>query len=199
MACKDEVRALLEGLAAKLESGSSEPAVLSLSNRNLWSRPAATSQPEAAVESQRHSVWIVYDLYRTARLNRKYYGFQSQRLWRIRSLLNLIPSVLLALGIIIGLLFYDEPISRIFILSTSFITLVLMIVRIFFNPDQQLTQNEQIHMMYFVLERQIENLVLSIRGTGSYGSEFRGEFRSIREMFEGIRRFGITVLEPMGQ
>jgi hypothetical protein len=132
-------------------------------------------------KSTSHPVWNVYDLYRTARLNVKYYKARSTCLKRINFLMELILSISAPSSIVAGLFFWDTTIGALIWKILGAIAAFVAVSKPLLNLTKKIEQFDEIITGYQVLEHDLSLLKISIDEKQSYDISLQKEFKKALE------------------
>lgn len=127
--------------------------------------------------SASHPVWNVYDLYRTARLNVKYYSARLTCLERLNSVMELILSISAPSSAVAGLFFWDTSIGSVIWKILGIITAFTAVSKPLLKLTKKIKQFEEIITGYQVLEHDLSVIKISIEEKQSYDKSLQKEFK----------------------
>lgn len=124
-----------------------------------------------------HPVWNVYDLYRTARLNVKYYKARLICLERLNFVTELILSISAPSSAITGLLFWDTQIGSEIWKILGIIAAFLAILRPLLKLTKKIKQFEEIITGYQALDHDLSVIKVSIEEKHNYDKSLQKDFK----------------------
>ncbi len=134
-----------------------------------------------------HPVWDVYNQFRTARLNVKYYSSKLHNTQRENFLIEVILSITLPASAIAGLWFWDTKIGKdiwqyFLILSAS-----LAVLKPFLKLMEKIQNFKEIVSGYRSLEHDLQKLSISIKQDAKYTKKHK------LKLYEALDRKGVLV------
>lgn len=131
--------------------------------------------------SASHPVWNVYDLYRTARLNVKYYSARLTYLERLNLRMELILGICAPSSVVAGLFFWDTPIGSEIWKILGIIAAVVAVSKPLLKLTGKIKQFEEIITGYQILEHDLFVIKISIEEKQSYDKSLQKEFKKALE------------------
>lgn len=126
--------------------------------------------------NKNHLVWDVYDNYRTARLNVKYYCARLHKLERWNFIIEVIIAITAPSSAFSGLWFLKTQTGLIIWQIASSIAAVAAFIKPFLKLGQKIKFYEQTISGYRALEQDIYELILKIREEQIYSDESKKMF-----------------------
>ncbi len=139
------------------------------------------------MEDAKKPVWSVYDLYRDARLNVKYY---SARLHSIERLNFLFEFVLLATApssAVASLWFWSTDLGSFVWKGFGAVAAFIAILKPCLGLTQKIKSFEQVLSGYRALEHDVREIIESIKIKGKYDKEVQSDFR------KSLKKNGVLV------
>lgn len=137
--------------------------------------------------SRDHSVWAVYDLLRTARLNTKYYSARIDELKNRQFWLDLALAVSAPSSAVAGLWFWEYPAGEAAWKVLAVVTAVVAVVKPLLQYGSKIQTMEEVLSGYKALDHDLYTLQLEIQREGSYTTQLQGQFK------EALARKGVLV------
>lgn len=139
------------------------------------------------MKKEDHPVWSVYDLYRTARLNVKYYAAKLHKvevaaLWMDLILLITAPSSTIA-----GLWFWEEPWGKIAWQYLGIVAAFVAVLKPFLSLTKKIKAYEELRSGYRGLEHDLHEIKEMVFQKHKYDSKIKEDFR------KALRRKGLLV------
>jgi len=135
----------------------------------------------------KHPVWSVYDEYRTARLNVRYYEKQLQRLKRNNFYIESIFAISTS-SVVAGLWFWESVAGgyawKIIVTIAAFLAVLRPLWKI---PDK-IEKNSEILYSYRMLDHEFHKIKIKIEQYKEYGKQLRDEFMTLVDMKGNIAR-----------
>ena len=128
-----------------------------------------------------HSVWDLYDLLRTARLNVKYYSVKLARVERTNFIIELVLAISAPTSAISGLFFlqtyYGKVAWQILTVIAAFTAIIKPMLRI----PEKIRKFEEIVTGYKTLENDLQLISVQIKDKKSYSQNHKTEFKRALE------------------
>jgi hypothetical protein len=134
-----------------------------------------------------HPVWDVYNEYRTARLNVKYYTAELNSLQRENFIIEVILALSVPSSAIAGLWFWSHPIGKEVWKYCISLSAILAFIKPFLNLANKIRLREEILTGYRSLEHDIQKLTIAI----SQDQKYKPKHRLLLE--EALIRKGVLV------
>ncbi len=134
-----------------------------------------------------HPVWGVYDLYRTARLNVKYYSAKLHRAEVTIFWMNLILLITAPGSSIAGLWFWEEPAGKIIWQYFGAIAAFVAVLKPLLNLTKKIIAYEELRSGYRTLEHDLHEIKELVSQKRKYDNILQTEFR------KALKRKGILV------
>ncbi|NQS90561.1 hypothetical protein HQ584_12325 [Patescibacteria group bacterium] len=132
-------------------------------------------------KSSSHPAWNVYDLYRTARLNVKYYSARLTYLERLNFVMELILLISAPSSAVAGLFFWDTPIGSKIWKILGIIAAVVAVSKPLLKLTEKIKQFEETITGYQILEHDLSVIKISIEEKQSYDKSLQKEFKKALE------------------
>jgi len=127
-----------------------------------------------------HPIWDVYDQYRTARLNVRYYQYGLKRLRRHNFRIELVLAISVSSGVA-GLWFWETAVGgivwKIFLTLAAFTAVVKPLLKL----SDRIQEQSVILAAWRELDDELEKLSILVRQCGKYDSELQNRFLSLME------------------
>lgn len=123
-------------------------------------------------------VWDVYDNYRTARLNVKYYSARLAKLERINTSLDVIVAIAAPSSALSGLFFLKTTEGAFVWQCIAAISAIVALVKPFLKLGQKIKFYDQTLSGYRALDYDLNEIVMKIRSDDSYSSTSKRMFES---------------------
>lgn len=147
----------------------------------------AASQPD-------HPAWDVYNLFRTARLNVKYYSVLATRARQMTVTMDAVLAVAAPGSAVAGIWFWQTPLGEVAWHTLAALAALVAVLKPFLKLPESLQQYEKIVCGYRALEHDLSTLTITIRQDRAYGPAHRAQLE------EAQRRKGHLVSEaPTGR
>ncbi|WP_347275760.1 hypothetical protein [Candidatus Kuenenia sp.] len=127
--------------------------------------------------SRDHSVWAVYDLLRTARLNGKYYSACIDSLKKRQLFLDLLLAVSVPSSAIAGLWFWEYSAGEIAWKALAIVTAVVAAVKPLLQYGPKVQAMEEVLSGYKALDHDLYTLQLDIQRERAYNSQLQNRFK----------------------
>ncbi|WAK01355.1 hypothetical protein [Methylobacter sp. YRD-M1] len=124
-----------------------------------------------------HPVWGVYDLYRTARLNVKYYSARLDRLETWNLTLELILAITAPSSAVAGLWFWDTEIGSIAWKLLGVIAAVTAVIKPVINLPKKMKSYGEVLSGYRALEHDLYEIKEMVMQNQKYDKEAQSDFR----------------------
>ncbi|NQU28148.1 MAG: hypothetical protein HQ528_07670 [Candidatus Marinimicrobia bacterium] len=141
------------------------------------------------MDTKNHPVWTIYDEYRTARLNVKYYSAllykaENKITWINRFLLVTAPG-----SIVAGLWFWDFTIGQITWKIFGVIAAFLVTIQPTFNFTSKIKKYECKRYGYQELHNELDLIVIQIATNKKYTENLKNEFHQIMSNKSGLKGY----------
>jgi hypothetical protein len=146
---------------------------------------------ENELRSVRHPVWNVYDEYRTARLNVKYYSTELARFETLNIGIDVILAITVPSSSIAALWFLNTPIGHVIWQYLGAISVILAVIKPFLKLPEKMRKYERTLTNYRALEHDLSSIVYDINQNKRYDETLQNKFR---EAF--ARKGRVKVEEP---
>ena len=123
-----------------------------------------------------HPVWDVYDLYRTARLNVKYYSAKLSRLQRNNLIIEVVLAATVPSSAIALIWFWDTPVGKDVWQWLIAFSAVLALVKPFLKLTERIRRHEEILTGYHILENDLQKIKVLISQDRRYDERHRTRF-----------------------
>ena len=133
-------------------------------------------------DTANHPVWDVYDLFRTARLNIKYYSHKLTNLKRTNFCIELALAIGAPSSAIGGFYYWNTPCGSIIWKWILGITAVVALVKPIIKLSDKIESYGKTVNGYRILEHQVEKNVIQIKQDKSYSEKHRTLLESAIEM-----------------
>ena len=134
-----------------------------------------------------HPVWDVYNLYRTARLNVKYYSSKLHNVQRENFIIEVILAVTLPASAIAGLWFWETEIGKDIWQYLLILSAILAALKPFLKLMDRIQKLEEIVSGYRSLEHDLQKLSISIKQDEKYTQKHKSKLN------EALDRKGVLV------
>jgi hypothetical protein len=131
--------------------------------------------------SKQHLIWEVYDNYRTARLNAKYYGARLVLFERLNTGSEIAMAVTAPGSVISGFWFLKTDTGLALWQIIAGCTAIIGLVKPFFRLTHRIKMYEQTLSGYRALEHDIYDVILQIMNDDGYSP-------AVKKMFEAARK-----------
>jgi hypothetical protein len=115
-----------------------------------------------------HPVWVVYDLYKTARLNVKYYTVRLSRVEWCNFAIELLIAITAPTSAVTGLWLLETNFGQVFWKYIAAIAAIAAVLKPLLRLSQRIKNIEQTLSGYRALEYDVEQIVNRIKSEGSY-------------------------------
>lgn len=137
--------------------------------------------------TESHPVWSVYDLFRTARLNVKYYSAKLHRAERAVFWMDLILLLTAPSSSIAGLWFWEYPLGKIMWQYLGAIAAFVAVMKPLLGLTKKIKVYEELRSGYRALEHDLYEIREMIVQKGKYDKQLQEEYK------KAIKRKGILV------
>jgi hypothetical protein len=124
-----------------------------------------------------HAVWSVYDLYRTARLNVKYYSTKLHRSERLNIGIELIIAVTAPSSAVTGLWFWDTSLGSILWRVLGVAAAIAAVIKPILKLPKRIKVYDEILMGHRALEHDLFEIKEMITQRGKYDKELQADYR----------------------
>ncbi len=126
----------------------------------------------------KHPVWDVYDEYRTARLNVRYYEKQLSKLRRNNILVEIVLAVSVSSGVA-GLWIWETVVGGIIWKALATLAAFLAVIKPIVKLSDQVQKKSQVLTNWRLLDDGLQQLILAINAYGKYDDEMRNSFLTL--------------------
>ncbi|GGD96628.1 hypothetical protein [Caballeronia grimmiae] len=123
-----------------------------------------------------HPVWAVYDKFRTARLNVKYYCRRLHRLERMDRALDIILLIAAPTSAVAGLWFWETEYGRVVWQCLGVVAALVATVRPALHITKRIKDYESAISAYQMLEYDLDAIRQKIEQRGIYDAKLKAEF-----------------------
>jgi hypothetical protein len=134
-----------------------------------------------------HSVWAVYDLLRTARLNVKYYSGRIGELKQRQFWLDFVLAIVAPSSAVAGLWFWEYPLGEIAWKVLAVLAAVIAVVKPLLKYGDKIQTMEEVLAGYKALDHDLYCITLEIQRKKAYTDDLQQTFR------EALARKGVLV------
>lgn len=127
-----------------------------------------------------HPVWDVYDEFRTARLNVRYYESRLKKLSKVNSLTEYILAISTSSSVA-GLWFWGNTIGDYVWKGLGALAIFLALGRPIFNPTDKIKKASEILSAYKALDHDFNKLKIKISQNKKYDKPLKEEFNTLLE------------------
>jgi hypothetical protein len=135
---------------------------------------------------EEHPVWDVYDLYRTARLNVKYYCGRLSKLQRLNFWMEFILAATASSSAIAAFALWQTQLGGKVWQILGALAAVLAIMKPLLNLTEKIRKLEEIITGYRILEHDLKKLEVSIRQKGAYDKELYDKFVAALDRMDSL-------------
>jgi hypothetical protein len=132
-----------------------------------------------------HPVWDVYDLYRTARLNIKYFACKLTDLKTLNFWMEFILAIT-ASSAVVTFAIWKTPAGSMLWQTLSFASAILAVAKPLLNLTEKITKVEEVLTAFRILEHDLKLLEISIRQRRAYDKDLPEKFISAFERMKGL-------------
>jgi hypothetical protein len=133
-----------------------------------------------------HPVWDVYDLYRTARLNVKYYCGRLNKIQRLNFWMEFALAATASSSAIAGFTLWKTTIGGWVWQVLGVIAAILAIMKPLLNLSEKMRKLEEIVTGYRVLEHDLRKIEVAIRQRRIYDKELYEEFLEALDRMDNL-------------
>jgi len=134
-----------------------------------------------------HPIWDVYDEYRTARLNVRYYEYSLKRLQQHNFRIELVLAISVSSGVA-GLWFWETVVGgiiwKIIITVAAFTAVVKPLIKL----SDRIQEQSVILAAWRELDNELQKLSILVRQRGRYDSELQNRFLSLMDRKSDITK-----------
>ena len=135
-----------------------------------------------------HPIWGVYDEFRTARLNVRYYEMQLSSLRHNNFLIELVLALSVSFGVA-GLWLWETVVGgviwKVLVSVAAFLAVVKPLVRL----SDQVQRKSDILTSWRLLDDALRQLTILIKENGKYDDEMRNRFHALMETKSAIIKY----------
>jgi len=143
------------------------------------------------MDSKKHPVWDVYDLFRTARLNVKYYSSRLSALQKCNFWLEIILAISAPSSAIAGFWFWKYPIGALIWKGFAVVAAFISIIKPFLKLSDRIQKFEETLTGYRTLDNDLQSIVSKIKSEKTYNEKIKLE---VEKAFD--RKKAISTNEP---
>ncbi len=129
------------------------------------------------MNEKNHPVWGVYDLYRTARLNYKYYSAKLNRTELVVFWMDLILLVTAPSSAIAGLWFWDNPTGEVLWKYLGSIAAIVAIIKPLLNITKKIKRYEELRSGYSSLEHDLQEIKELVFLKKRYDNKLQNDYK----------------------
>jgi hypothetical protein len=129
------------------------------------------------VDRMNHAVWSVYDLYRTARLNVKYYSTKLHRREQLNIGIELIIAVTAPSSAVAGLWFWDTSLGSILWRVLGVAAAIAAVIKPILMLPKQIKAYNEVLTGYRTLGHDLFEIKEMIAQKGKYDKELQADYR----------------------
>lgn len=133
-----------------------------------------------------HPVWDVYDLYRTARLNVKYYSGRLSALQRVNFWVEFILAATASTSAIAAFTLWETKYGALAWRTLGALSAVLAIMKPLLKLTEKIRKLEEVITGYRVLEHDLKKLEVSIRQKRAYDKELYDRFVAALDRMDNL-------------
>ena len=133
-----------------------------------------------------HAVWDVYDLYRTARLNVKYYGCRVSALDRQNFWVEIVLAATASGSAIAGLAFWNTGPGKSVWQVLIVVSAVLAVAKPLLKYTERIQRLEELIADYRVVEHDLKKIEVAVRQRRSYDQKLHERFIVVMERMNDL-------------
>lgn len=134
----------------------------------------------AALGSQDHPVWLVYDFRRTSRLNELYYGSKLKSLERTNLLMEILIASTSSSSAIASFAFWKTGAGQSFWQALLVITAVIAILKPFLSYAKRIKKYDELLNFYRLISHDLRELCSDIEQDRAYSAKHQRRYKEIR-------------------
>ena len=138
-------------------------------------------------ENQNIPVWDVYDLFRTARLNVKYFSARLGRIEKQNLFMEVVLLISAPTSAVAGLWFFDTPVGEEVWKCFGILTAIVAVLKPLANLNKKIKKYEEVLAGYRALEHDLHEITILISQEQAYTKELKKEFKKT------LKRKGVLV------
>lgn len=127
-----------------------------------------------------HPIWDVYDEFRTARLNVRYYEMQVSSLRRRNLLIELVLGLSVSSGVA-GLWLWETAVGGIIWKILVSVAAFLVVIKPLVRFSDQVQKKSNILMSWRLLDDGLRQFTISLKESGKYDNGIRNRFHALME------------------
>lgn len=142
---------------------------------------------------EEHPVWGVYDLYRTARLNVKYYTCKLSRVEHANFLMDVILLITAPSSAIAGLWFWETPLGQGIWKYLGVVSAFIAVLKPSLALTKKIKKYEEVLSGYKALEHDLHEIKELVAQKLKYAQEMQNDFK------KALKRKGVLVNKEPGE
>lgn len=142
---------------------------------------------------EEHPAWGVYDLYRTARLNVKYYTYKLSKVEKVNYFMEIILLITAPSSAIAGLWFWETTIGKDIWQYLGVISAIIAVLKPSLSLTKKIKKYEEVLSGYKALEHDLHEIKEFIAQRLKYDKEMQNDFR------KALKRKGVLVNKEPGE
>lgn len=132
-------------------------------------------------DTKQHPAWDVYDLYRTARLNVKYYSSRLDRLEKRNFWMELLLAISAPSSVVAGLWFWDTEAGAFIWKTLGALSAFLAVAKPILRLTDKIRSMEEVLCGYRALEHDLYKITVLIKQENQYDTKLQKRFQDILE------------------
>lgn len=138
------------------------------------------------LQSKNHPAWDVYDLYRTIRMNIKYYSARLDVTERVNFWVEVILAASASSSVIASLAFWTTTYGRYAWQLFTVISAIVAVIKPLLGLTEKIRQLQETTTQYRLLEQDVKKIEVSIRQQQSFDREHSDQFLAAIDKMKSI-------------